>query len=146
MRLNIRITRKEFVQSTLALAALAVGGAACGDDTGGAGGGGTGGAGGGSGTTTGTTTTGGTTTTTGGGGSACTSAIAANHGHELEISQADVDAGLDVSFDIMGTSPHTHSVVITGDQFTTLAGGGEVEITSTEGGAHTHVVTISACS
>ena len=46
----------------------------------------------------------------------------------------------------MGTSPHTHSVVITGDQFDTLAGGGEVEIESSDGGAHTHVVTISACA
>lgn len=73
---------------------------------------------------------------------ACTEAIVGNHGHVLEVSQADIDAAQDKTYDIQGGSAHTHSVTITAAQFTTLAGGGQVVVTSTNGGAHTHEVTI----
>lgn len=157
------VTRKGFLQfvvSSVGLSALGL--AACGDDDGstGAGGAGTTGPGttGPTSSTTGTkssssatgtsqaSTSGNTTVaTTTGGMLTCNSDIANNHpqAHTIEVTPADVEAGVEKLYDIMGASMHTHSVTVTAADFTTLAGGGSVMITSTMGGQHTHVVTVT---
>jgi hypothetical protein len=156
----MKLTRKEFIQLAVASAGAAALGA-CGDDTSGTGGGGTGGGGtGGSGSTTssttGSTTTSSTTTTTTttgaggaggeGGGTAnltCSSNIGTNHGHSLEVPAADVADGVEKTYNIQGTSQHPHMVTITAADFTTLAGGGTVQKTSTNDNGHTHSVTVT---
>jgi hypothetical protein len=68
--------------------------------------------------------------------------IAANHGHALEVPLADVVAAADVTYDIQGTSGHTHSVTLTADQFAMLQEGTPVAVTSTVGDGHSHEVTV----
>jgi len=156
------LTRKAFIQGALAsVGAVAFG---CGDGntsgTGGTGGTGTGGTGTGGtgtgGTGTGGSTTGGTGGTTSGGGTGgatggtggapptgCEETIGTNHGHTLEVTQDDVTAGVDKTYDIQGSSMHTHQVTITAANFATLAGGGTVTATSTTGSAHSHEITVT---
>jgi hypothetical protein len=69
--------------------------------------------------------------------------INGNHGHGLTVSQADVDAGVERTYDIEGTAGHTHSVTITAPQFATVAAGGNLTVVSTTGSAHTHMITVS---
>ncbi len=122
-----------------------------GTGTGGTGGTGTGGTGTGGtgtgGTGTGGTSTGGTGGTgTGGAGGAppagCEETIATNHGHVLVVTPDDVAAGVDKTYDIMGSSMHAHQVTLTAADFTTLAGGGTVTTTSTTSSAHSHGITV----
>jgi hypothetical protein len=95
-----------------------------------------------------------TTTSNGGAGgtmpcNACgtvTSVIGTNHGHAITVPVADVMAGADATYDITGSSPHMHSVTVTGADFAILQACGSVMITSTSGGAHTHNVTISCAA
>ena len=68
--------------------------------------------------------------------------IETNHGHVLTVSKADVTAAVDKTYDIMGTSAHTHSVTVTAADFAKLAQNMSVSLTSTSGGAHTHGVLI----
>lgn len=80
-------------------------------------------------------------------GAACSTGadaeIGTNHGHSLFVPIADIEAGMDVTYDITGTSGHMHDVSLTADQLAMLLAGMTVVVTSTEGGAHTHEVTIS---
>lgn len=159
----MKLTRKNFVLGTLATASTITFG--CGDSTG------TGGSGGGSGGESaggapeGGSGQGGTPSNGGGGagqggtpanggageggaggmaaGLECTEMISANHGHELVVSEADVLAAADKTYDITGTSMHSHSVTITAAQFGMLAQGTSVMVTSTSGGNHTHTVTVT---
>jgi len=125
------MTRKEFLGSVVKGAAGAVGlaalVAACGGDDGGGGGG--------SGTpdapAAASCTMNGTTDT-----------ISNNHGHVISVTKDDVTAGVDKTYDIMGTSAHTHSVTVTAAMFTMLQGNTQVTVTSTTGTGHTHDVTI----
>jgi hypothetical protein len=73
-----------------------------------------------------------------------TNTIDNNHGHVLTVLKSDVTAGVEKTYDIMGTATHTHSVTVTAANFATLQSNanGSVMITSTSGGAHTHTVTI----
>ncbi len=123
--------RREFLQSLIAVGA-SVGllplATACGDDGGG-----------------GDTGTGGDAGTGGDGGGGCASTtanIGTNHGHELMVPAADVAAGAEMTYDIMGTSTHAHSVTLTADDMMTLQGGGTVTVTSSSGAMHTHEVTV----
>lgn len=71
--------------------------------------------------------------------------IQTNHAgaaHVMTVSLADVNAGADKTYDIMGASLHTHSVTITAAQFTQIKNGQTLALTSTSGGAHTHAVTV----
>ncbi|MCB9586727.1 MAG: hypothetical protein H6718_15105 [Polyangiaceae bacterium] len=160
------ISRKDFIRSAVwaAGAVLVLPGCGSDDDGGGSGGnagsGGSGGSNGGSGGTgnagsggTGNGGAGGSTGGTGGAGGAtggsggtgmtgCGATISANHGHVLMVSQADVDAAADKTYDIMGGAGHTHSVTITAADFATLAGGGSITVTSTTGAAHMHTITV----
>ena len=72
--------------------------------------------------------------------------IANNHvhaPHALVVPAADIQAGVDKTYDIMGAATHTHQVTVTAAQFAMLQAGGTVMSTSTETLAHTHVCTIS---
>jgi len=83
------------------------------------------------------------------GGDACASVsseIASNHGHTLEVPLADVTAGDARSYDIQGTSGHTHTVDVSADDFATLLADGSVMIDSSLDSAHTHTVTIVCAS
>ncbi len=153
-----RWTRGEFLRLGLGLVAVAVG---CGDDESTNGASGPGGTGGGSTTgstsATSSTTTGGATTGAGGaggtgsgsggaGGSAalCTgavvAAISANHGHELTIPLADIEAGVDKTYDATGSAGHCHELTVTAADFATLKSGGVVTKSSCNGGDHEYVL------
>ncbi|TMQ03742.1 MAG: hypothetical protein E6J91_45855 [Deltaproteobacteria bacterium] len=72
-----------------------------------------------------------------------TSAIGDNHGHVLVVSKADVAACAEKSYDIRGTSDHTHNVRVTVDMFTKLKANTSVTTTSDLGdSSHTHMVTV----
>ena len=72
-------------------------------------------------------------------------AISGNHGHTLVVSKADVVAGTQKTYDITGSSAHSHSVTVTADHFTQLAANNSVIITSTPSG-HTHQITVTCAS
>ncbi len=146
----MKLTRKEFFVSTVATLGAAAFGIGCGDSgSGGAGGGSGGESAGGNGTGgngTGGQATGGNGTGGEGTGGAppagCSETISVNHGHTLVVSDADVTAGVEKTYDIMGSSIHTHSVTITAADFTTLQGGGMITVMSTATD-HSHSITVS---
>lgn len=78
---------------------------------------------------------------------ACTPSptFTANHGHLLNATEADVAAGAEKSYDVMGIANHPHTVVITAAMFAQLQQGMTVS-TVTSGGNHTHTVTISCAA
>ncbi len=154
------LTRKQFFQTSFGLTLAGVLAEGCSDDTsstsssssssssssgsssssssssssgdggaGGSGGGGTGGAGGAS---TGDCVNNGTNVV-----------IGTNHGHMLVVDKADVVAGMNKTYDITGSSMHSHSVTLTAADFMTLAQNQQIMVTSTTGGAHTHSVTVT---
>lgn len=71
--------------------------------------------------------------------------IAANHGHELLVSKADIAAGVDKTYSIMGMSIHDHTVTITAAQFAMLAANTSITVESSPT-IHTHLVTVSCAS
>jgi hypothetical protein len=113
------ITRKDFL-ATLATGAAFGALAACGGDDGGGGG-----------------------IDAPAGACALNEAISANHGHVLTVSAADVTAAVDKTYDIMGSSVHTHTVTLTAAHFAMLAQNQTVNVTSTSSGAHSHTITIT---
>lgn len=78
-----------------------------------------------------------------GGTSACSSTIAANHGHVLTVSQADIDAAAEKTYDIEGSADHPHSVSLSADDFANLASGVTVSVTSSTDDGHSHQVTVT---
>ncbi|MDB4961857.1 MAG: hypothetical protein JWP01_1856 [Myxococcales bacterium] len=75
-----------------------------------------------------------------------TTMIATNHTHGMHamvVTSAEVTAGVEKIYDIMGAAGHTHSVTISAADFTMLKAGGTIMVTSSDGEGHTHVVTIS---
>ncbi|HMY36838.1 MAG TPA: hypothetical protein PKO47_01875 [bacterium] len=68
--------------------------------------------------------------------------ISGNHGHTLSVSKADVAAGTEKTYNITGSSAHSHSVTITAEHFAQLAANTSIVITSTPSG-HSHQVTVS---
>ncbi len=103
-------------------------------------------------TTTGSTTTGSTTssttnsTSTGAVTCAATvfAAISANHGHELEIPLADIEAGVEMTYSAQGTAGHCHQVTLTAEDFATLQAGGTVRKFSCNGNDHEYVLSCAA--
>lgn len=86
-----------------------------------------------------------TGTTTGGAGCAAdpTIAIGGHAGHVLVVTLAEIEAGVEVQYDIMGGSPHTHSVVISAEDFATLQSTGSVVVTSSFESMHEHMITLT---
>lgn len=83
---------------------------------------------------------GGTAPRDGSTGASCTGTISANHGHVLTILGSDLTTPRDRTYNIQGSSDHTHSVMFTAAQMQMLADGMTVTVTSTLGGGHTHDV------
>jgi hypothetical protein len=52
--------------------------------------------------------------------------ISMNHGHALSVAPADIVAGVEMIYSVMGTATHTHYVQITAADFATLKAGGTV--------------------
>ncbi len=71
------------------------------------------------------------------------SEISANHGHSLTVSKADIQAGVDKTYDIMGTATHSHLLTLTAADFAKLAANQSAIEVSTNVEAHTHTVTVS---
>lgn len=126
----MKLDRKEFLRTALAMAGLGFVGsriAGCGGDA--------------------TSDPSGAAGSGGGNTNACEAdapveTIATNHGHVLEVSQADVAAGTLKMYSIMGTSAHDHTVTVSPGNFTTLRAGNTVQLTSSSGSGHTHGITI----
>ncbi len=66
--------------------------------------------------------------------------ISNNHGHSLEIPLADIDAGVETTYDASGDSGHCHEVILTAEDFATLRAGGSVVKYSCNGGDHEYVL------
>jgi hypothetical protein len=60
----------------------------------------------------------------------------------MTVTEADILAGEDKSYDIQGSSPHTHTVNIGVAQFEQLAAEGMIMVDSIDG-SHTHTVTVT---
>jgi hypothetical protein len=73
-------------------------------------------------------------------GAGCVATIAANHGHVLAISAADLNSLADITYDILGGADHTHSVTFTAAQLAQLKAGNSVSVTSTTTFAHSHSI------
>ncbi len=69
--------------------------------------------------------------------------VSANHGHIATVTDAQVDAGNDVSLDIRGNADHTHTVNLTGAELTQIGNGEQVVVTTTTTQAHMHRVTFN---
>ena len=68
-------------------------------------------------------------------------AIAGNHGHALTIPVADLDAATNMTYSILGTANHPHSVTFTPAQLQALKAGQGVTVQSTTDAFHDHAVT-----
>jgi hypothetical protein len=68
-----------------------------------------------------------------------------NHGHILFVSKEDVAAGAQKTYDIRGTSDHSHLVTLTAADMLSLQGDGRAIEVSTRDGTvpHTHTVTVT---
>ena len=69
--------------------------------------------------------------------------ISSNHGHVAIITGAQLTAGGALQLDIQGTATHTHTVVLTAAQVTSIAGGTKVSMESTVDSGHSHTVTFN---
>lgn len=70
-------------------------------------------------------------------------AISANHGHNVVITAAQLQAGGAVTLVLSVASNHSHSVDLTSAEVVQIRGGGRVSKTSTSEQAHTHTVTFN---
>jgi len=70
----------------------------------------------------------------------CTDTISGNHGHVLTIAEADLDSTVDRTYDIKGSSGHTHTVTLTVANLQLLKAGTAVTVTSSSGAGHSHDV------
>ena len=72
---------------------------------------------------------------------AADAAIAGNHGHALTIPVADLDSATNMTYSILGTANHPHSVTFTPAQLQALKAGQGVTVQSTTDAFHDHAVT-----
>jgi hypothetical protein len=68
--------------------------------------------------------------------------FSANHGHILGITTADIEAGVDRTYNVQGTANHSHTVVITAAMFSMLQANMPIQ-TITMGSNHVHTVQVS---
>ena len=71
-----------------------------------------------------------------------TTSIESNHGHDLTVSTADVEAATEKSYSIQGSSGHNHGVTITAANFNSLKTNQSIQVTSTSDSDHTHSITV----
>ncbi len=70
-------------------------------------------------------------------------AITSNHGHSLIVAKADIDAGVEKTYSIQGTSGHNHTIVVTSANFEALKTSKNLKIESSRDNSHRHDVTIT---
>ena len=70
-------------------------------------------------------------------------AISNNHGHTLVVSKQDVAAGVEKTYDLLGGATHPHEVTLTAQHFAQLAQDQPITVVSTEEMAHDHTVTVT---
>ncbi|MEZ4797548.1 MAG: hypothetical protein R2785_10310 [Flavobacteriaceae bacterium] len=68
--------------------------------------------------------------------------ITSNHGHILSIPKADIQAGVEKTYNIQGTSEHDHFITINSDDFLKLKNNEQVIVNSTNVANHSHTVTV----
>ena len=71
------------------------------------------------------------------------SVISNNHGHILTVPKTDVIAADWKSYSFTGNADHSHSVMVSSANFTTLKSNQQISVNSTSGDGHTHNATIS---
>lgn len=71
------------------------------------------------------------------------SSISANHGHAVVLTAADLAGTQQATFSIQGTSSHDHTITLSAAQLSTLAGGGSVQVSSSEDASHFHEVSVN---
>jgi len=69
--------------------------------------------------------------------------VSSNHGHSINVTKADISAGIEKQYDIQGSSIHSHLVTVSASDFALLASNQQIQITSTSGDSHVHSVTVS---
>jgi hypothetical protein len=74
--------------------------------------------------------------------------IEMNHGHTMSVLIADINAGVDKTYDIHGTADHTHTVTITAADFASLKQNMSAQrnttiTTSATFGTHLHTIFVS---
>jgi hypothetical protein len=72
--------------------------------------------------------------------------ISMNHGHVLSVPAADITAGVDKTYSVMGTATHNHFVQITAAEFAMLKAGGTVIKKSCNSNDHEFVLSCGAPS
>lgn len=92
-------------------------------------------------------TTDGESSTTGAAGcdSEPTAEIGTNHNpgpHSVTVTLAEVQAGVEIEYDITGESAHSHTLVLTAEDFATLQATGSVVVESSFD-FHSHTVTVT---
>jgi hypothetical protein len=68
-------------------------------------------------------------------------AISGNHGHALAIAAADLNSTVDITYNIMGSANHNHTVTFTAPQLAMLKNDQSVTVTSSTTDGHSHSVT-----
>jgi len=69
--------------------------------------------------------------------------IAGNHGHVLDaVTQSDVTSGTMKSYGLSEALGHTHMITLSSSNFAALMQGSTVQVTTTLGNGHTHLVTL----
>jgi len=79
------------------------------------------------------------------GGSTCNQVanqIQSNHGHFLNVPANDVSSGTQKTYNIGGSSNHSHSVSISASNMQQLAAGQLVQVQSTSSSGHSHIVLV----
>jgi hypothetical protein len=71
------------------------------------------------------------------------SSISGNHGHNITVSTADINAGIEKTYNIAGGAGHSHNVTVSVANFNTLKNNQQISVNSTSGSGHTHGVTVS---
>ena len=131
------IKRRDFIKATLAVSTF--GATACGDD------------GGKDSKDTGSRDIGSGDTNTGDTGNiVCEPTIriteAPNHGHVITVTNAEVNAGVDKTYDLSDNGDHAHTVMVTAADFAALKKDLTVTVESSTDSAHAHMVTISCAT
>ena len=76
-------------------------------------------------------------------GASCKTAIGTNHGHAMSVAAGDVMAGVDKTYDIQGSSAHSHTVALSAEDFAEMTPGSVLVVESSTDAGHSHEVTIT---
>jgi len=69
--------------------------------------------------------------------------ITGNHGHSIVIQKTDLDSTTDMTYGIMGSATHNHTITLTPAMLAQLKAGTAVTVTSTTTLSHNHDVTVT---